>query len=116
MKIRVKNLWTKALRSGKYKQGKGRLRNAKNQFCCLGVLCDLYIKVKKHKAQWSRHIDMSKYTLNGDGGLLPDAVMEWSGVSNATLITIDGKNSSLFHHNDKGLKFKKIAQAIEEQL
>ena len=32
--------WAKALRSGKYAQGRGTLRNGDN-FCCLGVLCDI---------------------------------------------------------------------------
>lgn len=32
--------WSRALRSGKYKQGKGQLRDGDN-FCCLGVLCDV---------------------------------------------------------------------------
>ncbi len=36
----LKALWVEALRSGKYKQGKGQLRNSRNQFCCLGVLAD----------------------------------------------------------------------------
>jgi len=38
--------WIKALRSGKYKQGKGYLKQftSKNEprHCCLGVLCELY--------------------------------------------------------------------------
>jgi len=33
--------WVKALRSGKYKQGKQVLQNAKGEFCCLGVLADI---------------------------------------------------------------------------
>lgn len=32
--------WANALRSGKYFQGRGRLRVG-NTFCCLGVLCDI---------------------------------------------------------------------------
>ena len=32
--------WIAALRSGKYEQGKGRLREG-DKFCCLGVACDL---------------------------------------------------------------------------
>lgn len=32
--------WVKALRSGKYEQGKSLLKN-RNKFCCLGVACDL---------------------------------------------------------------------------
>src|SRR5687768_4898762 len=42
-----KQKWVKALRSGKYQQGRGYLKQKNhltNQFeyCCLGVLCDLY--------------------------------------------------------------------------
>lgn len=33
--------WVAALRSGKYKQGKGVLRSEKGKYCCLGVLCDV---------------------------------------------------------------------------
>lgn len=40
MDQRIKQLWLVALRSGKYEQGKRFLR-AGEQYCCLGVLCDL---------------------------------------------------------------------------
>lgn len=33
--------WLAALRSGDYKQGRAVLRNSNNEFCCLGVACDL---------------------------------------------------------------------------
>lgn len=36
----VKAQWLEALRSGRYEQGKYDLRR-NNEFCCLGVLCDL---------------------------------------------------------------------------
>lgn len=39
--VEVVELWVKTLRNGEYKQGKHRLRNSNNTFCCLGVLCDL---------------------------------------------------------------------------
>ena len=35
--------WLKALRSGKYQQGKGSLNPAIGKFCCLGVACDITI-------------------------------------------------------------------------
>lgn len=41
MNPEIKAKWLEALRSGKYEQGKGVLRDAENRFCCLGVLCDL---------------------------------------------------------------------------
>ena len=34
--------WVKALRSGKYKQGNGRLET-EDGFCCLGVACKVFI-------------------------------------------------------------------------
>lgn len=40
MNFKLKDKWVTALRSGKYEQGSGRLRNG-DKFCCLGVLCDV---------------------------------------------------------------------------
>ena len=34
--------WADALRSGKYIQGLGRLRDMDDRFCCLGVACDIH--------------------------------------------------------------------------
>ena len=31
--------WLKALKSGKYRKGKNRLKDAEGGFCCLGVAC-----------------------------------------------------------------------------
>lgn len=42
MNKKLKAKWVKALRSGKYKQGRGQLYNPKTKrYCCLGVLCRL---------------------------------------------------------------------------
>lgn len=38
---KFKDKWIAALRSGKYKQGRGQLRSLNNNYCCLGVLCDV---------------------------------------------------------------------------
>lgn len=39
---KFKRKWITALRSGKYKQGEGELKiKGKQQFCCLGVACDV---------------------------------------------------------------------------
>lgn len=37
----LKAKWLEALRSGKYQQGRGGLRDENNCFCCLGVLMDI---------------------------------------------------------------------------
>lgn len=41
MDAEIKAKWVKALRSGKYKQGRSALRSATDEFCCLGVLCNV---------------------------------------------------------------------------
>lgn len=41
MRAEVKKAWVDALRSGKYKQGRGALRSGGNEYCCLGVLIDV---------------------------------------------------------------------------
>ncbi len=41
MKPQLKEKWIAALRSSRYKQGKGELRSSDDLFCCLGVLCDV---------------------------------------------------------------------------
>lgn len=38
---RFKDKWIKALRSGKYTQGKYKLKTSGNKFCCLGVICEI---------------------------------------------------------------------------
>ena len=48
MEVNVEDIkkWTKALRSGKYKQRKGLLQDSYG-YCCLGVACDIFIKDKE---------------------------------------------------------------------
>ena len=41
MDAKIKRLWVKALRSGKYRQAKEILRNRSGSMCCLGVLCKI---------------------------------------------------------------------------
>jgi len=99
MKKRVLTKWLKALRSGKYKQGRGALcqidKKGAESFCCLGVLCDLYNKEQKRnkkrglftedvhqedslvcsldsKAQIVRVYDECD-------GTLPDKIIKWAG-------------------------------------
>lgn len=71
MDPKVKAKWIKALRSGKYKQGEGQLRNTRDvggvdpTFCCLGVLCEIDPKVFFDSANtaWAGSVSM------GYGGL-----------------------------------------------
>jgi len=111
MNPEVKELWLAALRSGEYKQGRQRLRTD-DEFCCLGVLCDLAVKAG---------------AVDGfdDGGwYLPDDVATWAGLEDAgSGVRID-ENWALIDHNDgndgppplKAKSFKQIANLIEKRL
>ena len=41
MDAKIKRLWVKALRSGKYRQARETLRKGNGSMCCLGVLCEI---------------------------------------------------------------------------
>jgi hypothetical protein len=78
--------WVAALRSGEYKQGKGVLHNQdSNTYCCLGVLCDLFVKEKNIRDAYCQQrmlSDSSLVTVFDDStGTLPRSVRDWSGVS-----------------------------------
>jgi hypothetical protein len=69
--------WIAALRSGKYKQGYGRL-NIGNEFCCLGVACELaYFEgvVTKQEDNYSYY-----YCYNKSFNTLPESVIDWLGI------------------------------------
>lgn len=54
--------WLKALRSGKYKQGQGMLRDHSGAYCCLGVLCEVLGAERKRV----EHMTGYSYKLPGD--------------------------------------------------
>lgn len=103
----VKALWVKALRSRKYKQGRGSLRSADQGYCCLGVLCDV--------------IDPTAWSSPSRGHYYH----EWRGM----FVTLDARVVRgltqpvicfLATHNDAGGQghwgFRKIADWVEDNL
>ena len=74
MNKRVKKKWIKALGSGNYIKGQGYLwMEDKDEYCCLGVLTDLYIREKKIKNEDRMH-DLL------DRAVLHDEVMAWAEI------------------------------------
>ena len=74
LKPAVKKKWLKALRSGEFQQGRGRLRDWKEDgsrcYCCLGVLAEI-TKSEKHTGRCDA-------ALNGVN-LLSGAMAEFAG-------------------------------------
>lgn len=121
MKPEIKEKWVKALRSGKYVQGYGRLRTENDQFCCLGVLCDL--AAKEGVGKWDGHRGEPGFTDdNGDSSetKLPLFVKDWAGLDSSNpSVRLNGStwSQSLATVNDTLTgSFEKIADLIETQL
>ena len=75
-------LWLKALRSGKYKQGRGYL-NKDSTCCCLGVLCEVFIEAggKLTKKDVDGVIFYGGRTAKSRNECsLPEAVRKWVGL------------------------------------
>ena len=114
-------LWVEALRSGEYKRGTGYLRSHDN-FCCLGVACDLYKQEVKPDAEWesvSREDigPLDHFSFMDAVGTLPLPVMKWLGLSDHVgelRRHIQGDPGSLIDVNDGGHSFTFIADLIEE--
>lgn len=123
MNPRVKALWLERLRSGQYQQGRVNLRNADDEFCCLGILCEIAVEEGVIPAPSLSPEDSPVYRYGNRGRItsLPDEVSEWSGVARwGGLFNTVRINSysydNLAHMNDDGIPFAKIADVIEKEL
>lgn len=115
MKKEIAYLWADALSSGLYWQGKGFLRDFSDNFCCLGVLCNLHAQA--HPEEAARQI--SKLSYMGAKVYPPTAVHEWAGLVSANfpmhvkLVTKEGASYGSFAAaNDSGVTFDEIADFI----
>jgi hypothetical protein len=112
MNPEIKAMWVAALRSGDYKQGRELLKEG-NQYCCLGVLCDLFKKEAKKK--------YSFMDLSADDSETPGPeVCIWAALPSDDPTVQIGRRRRLSRHNDgsgtKARTFAEIADAIEAQL
>jgi hypothetical protein len=110
--------WVTALRSGEYKQGRQMLRSDADEYCCLGVACEL--AAAENVVPEARRVNAAEwdYEYGGDGQLLPDAVVEWLGLRDRYGAIIDGfrpygEPNALTEVNDAGEDFDGIADLIE---
>lgn len=122
MNPKVKARWVKALRSGRYKQGKRSLRRkvqgtrTTDKFCCLGVLCDLAVQARViPKAELDSLDGVYGYGKGEDknSGVLPQAVAEWAGLNSSS--GVYGAGSLTTDNDALDRDFYQIAQIIEER-
>ena len=103
MKSDIAKGWARALRGGEYEQGKSQLRN-KDEFCCLGVLCDLFSQETGEK--WENDGCMAC------SFALPDEVRTWAEIHSSRGVFGNGQHC-LSSMNDRGDSFADIADTIE---
>lgn len=110
-----RDLWTAALRSGKYKQGKLALCKDDNH-CCLGVLSKIQGRLTYHDGKES-YVDELLYEFGLGSSNPVHAVLKRMGQfpSGVAVILHDLMNiRSLAALNDYGLTFNQIADVIEQ--
>lgn len=85
----VKSKWIAALTSGEFQQGRTVLRSTKNEYCCLGVLCELHRRDTDGIA-WTP--ETTNYKYHGCKGIPPDSVFDWAGLTTGSGNTFIRKN------------------------
>lgn len=147
MNPEIKEKWLAALRSGDYKQGQSKLRRilpklfkrtggndlTDERYCCLGILCELYIQ-DTGKGRWIMDDFDGEFKFDdGNGsssyGMPTNAVYAWAGMSNDDGFYVDNKDFKAYKVedssspyfglaalNDGGRRFPTIAKLIEKYL
>lgn len=95
--------WVDALRSGKYEQGKERLRTLDDKFCCLGVLANI------ENLKWSidKNNEYICYGIDGHRAQLPPYI--------ESKVFKNGSSQGLFvmMNDAQDKSFNEIADYIE---
>jgi hypothetical protein len=129
----VIQLWIDALRSGKYLQASMCLRDPAegpfrrdDRFCCLGVLCDLYLKSPEGQesgARWNAH-QFIHPEADTASLIAPEPVRYWAGLPHRNpriegLRLPDDEPGQVHNlsslNDDGGWTFKQLADLIEER-
>lgn len=101
--------WIKALRSGKFKQGSGYLKDEINCYCCLGVACHII----SPKARITKKFYIDSDSLSKNTNVSKQLFKKMPELLRGT----DVENSFVYNvseMNDAGMSFNEIADWIEE--
>lgn len=121
-------LWVAALRSGKYPQGRGTLKQITTDgtvlgYCCMGVMCE--VAIEHGVAIDARIVSIAdavkKVSFNGSTAFLRGNVIEWLGVGHNgeldrdLVIGMDGNEmiSAAYANDELKWDFEKIAESME---
>ena len=109
--------WCSRLESGKYRQGRGRLRlegETGDEFCCFGVLCEM--AVERLIIPPAANVN-GRWQYNESLYSPPEKVKKWANTSLNMEVTYGGRRLTLSKLNDDfGLSFKEIARVIRRNV
>lgn len=108
MNPEIKAKWLEKLKSNEYKKGKWRLRNAANQYCCLGVLIDV-MDPDKWVATPGCNWAYSKEDHSNEGYELPLELCLKASLPVNNM-------GELAHLNDNNETFAEVVKYIEDKL
>lgn len=115
MKKEIAERWIDKLENGNIPQHRGYLATKEGGRCCLGILCDIAVEdgvINKNTSG-----DLIRYGREDTAVMLPDEVMEWSGIKSSTgMFGQQNKFKSLSFLNDTGHSFYSIAQIIKKHI
>lgn len=116
MNPEIKKRWLEALRSGKFKQGRGQLRDSRDQLCCLGVLCELAVQDGViPEAQLDE--GFYKYMSEGLAHYLypPQSVADWAGLPQTNPRAVSTNQALSVLNDGRHYTFAHIADIIEKE-
>ncbi len=106
MNSKIKREWVEHLRSGDYVQGRLKLRDYHDRFCCLGVLCNIHAIHHPGIAQ----VENNSIEYIGNDANLPNTVRYWAEIDQTSIGILVTMNDS-----DR-LSFAAIADWIDTNL
>ena len=108
--------WIADLRSGKYQQLTASLGRGRSERCCLGVLCETYIRLGGSLMVTHSGCGLS-LEYDGKVNTLPAKVAAAVNLSteSGNFFLHSGYPSSLVNLNDMGVTFEQIADIIESR-
>jgi hypothetical protein len=122
----LKQKWIDALLSGHYHQGNGSLRNANDEFCCLGVLADLVEPDGWEAIPSVITPGTCGYEFRGEPNceFLPEDLAKALGLTRAKQEWLAAMNDggtwhdadTLEGHDENKLSFEQIAARIQKEL
>lgn len=107
--------WITALRSGRYKQTTGYLKD-EHGYCCLGVACNIYNKHFDNKVKMVKYGSIFRFDTEEE--ILPCKVQKALSLASQNGAyksdkLVASQLKSLAVDNDDGVSFKEIADIIE---